>query len=87
MQFLLPSETIQEHFDNRVILEVKAQSLLNIDDYVHSYTNQLMKKTSKSLNFTLLESIQIKTTWGTPVKKVIIKPQHLPNQILRHSRP
>ena len=74
IQFLSPSETNLEQFDNRLIVEVKALSLSNtLDDYVHEYTNQLMKKTPKSLNFTLLESVQIKTTSGTPVKKVIYK--------------
>ena len=74
IQFLSPSETNLEQFDNRLIIEVKALSLSNtLDDYVHEYTNQLIKKTPKSLNFTLLESIQIKTTSGTSVKKVIYK--------------
>lgn len=74
IQFLSPSETNPELFDNRIIVETKALSLLNtLDDYVHAYTNQLMKKTPKSLNFTLLESVQIKTISGTSVKKVIYK--------------
>lgn len=74
IQFMSPSETNLEGFDNKVIIEVRALLLFNtLDDYVHTYTNQLMKKTPKSLNFTLLESIQIKTTSGTPVKKIIYK--------------
>ena len=57
--FYHPSETNPELFDNRIIVETKALSLLNtLDDYVHAYTNQLMKKTPKSLNFTLLESVR-----------------------------
>ena len=48
IQFLSPSETNRELFENRLIVEGKALSVHNtLDDYVHSYTNQSYEEDPK----------------------------------------
>jgi hypothetical protein len=64
-----------DSFEDRIIIEIKnlsAEGNIVLDNYVHKHIEDLIRKTPKSLHFTLIESIPILIS-GSPGKKIIYK--------------
>ncbi len=64
-----------DSFEDRIIIEItdlSAEGNIVLDNYVHNHVEDLIRKTPKYLNFTLIESLPILIS-GRPGKRIIYK--------------